>query len=52
VIGREVSTLVKGQMNAGTYNINFNADNMPSGIYFYRIEAGNFIQTKKMILLK
>jgi hypothetical protein len=52
VIGREVSTLVKAQMNAGTYNVTFNADNMPSGIYFYRIEAGNFIQTRKMILLK
>jgi hypothetical protein len=52
VIGREVSTLVKAQMNAGTYNVTFNADNMPSGIYFYRIEAGNFVQTRKMILLK
>ena len=52
VIGREINTLVKGQMNAGTYNITLNADNMPSGIYFYRIEAGNFVQTKKMILLK
>jgi hypothetical protein len=52
VIGREVSTLVKGQMNAGTYNITFNAESQPSGIYFYRLEAGNFVQTKKMILLK
>jgi hypothetical protein len=52
VIGREVSTLAKGQMNAGTYSITFNAESLPSGIYFYRIQAGNFVQTKKMILLK
>jgi hypothetical protein len=52
VIGREVSTLVKGQMNAGNYSITFNAQSLPSGIYFYRIQADNFVQTKKMILLK
>ena len=51
-LGREVKTLVNQYQNKGRYDINFDASNLASGIYFYRIEAGNFIQTRKMLLLK
>jgi hypothetical protein len=52
VIGEEVVTLVKEERSAGVYEINFNAASLPSGVYFYQVKAGDFIQTKKMILLK
>ena len=52
VLGREVSTLVNEEKSAGNYEIKFNATTLPSGVYFYRFVAGNFHQTKKMILLK
>lgn len=51
-LGRKVTTLVNEEKSAGNYKTEFKANNLPSGIYFYRIHAGNFIQTKKMILLK
>ena len=50
--GREVSTLVNENRTAGYYTINFNASNLSSGTYFYRIEAGNYVSTKKMMLVK
>ena len=52
VSGKEVFTLVDGFKSAGTYNVNFNAASMNSGVYFYRLEAGNVTTTKKMILVK
>ncbi len=52
VIGQEVSTLVNGELHAGNYSFNFNAINLPSGIYLYRLNAGAYSATKKMILLK
>ena len=52
VIGEKVATLVKKEMKSGTYTINWNAGDLPSGIYFYKITAGNFSETKKMVLLK
>jgi hypothetical protein len=52
LLGSEVVELVKGEIEAGSYEINFNAANLPSGVYFYRLQAGNFVQTRKMILLK
>jgi len=52
VLGEQVAKLVDQQLPASTYSINFNASNLPGGIYFYRIIAGDFVQTKKMILLK
>ncbi|MBU1113936.1 MAG: T9SS type A sorting domain-containing protein, partial [Bacteroidetes bacterium] len=51
-IGEEVAELVNREMNAGIQSINFDATNFSSGIYFYRISAGNFIETKKMVLMK
>jgi len=52
VLGREVATLVNEEKPAGTYDVEFNASNLSSGIYFYSITTGNFHQTKKMILLR
>ncbi len=52
VLGREVATLVNEEKKPGTYEVNFNASNFSSGIYFYRIKTGSFIQTKKILLLK
>jgi aminopeptidase N len=52
VLGKEVATLVNGQNEAGKHKVDFNAIALNSGVYFYRIESGSFIETKKMILLK
>jgi hypothetical protein len=52
LLGGEVLELVNGETEAGTYDIDFNAINLPSGIYFYRLQAGSFSQTRKMILLR
>ncbi|MCW9065637.1 MAG: T9SS type A sorting domain-containing protein, partial [Ignavibacteriaceae bacterium] len=51
-LGREVSTLVNEEKPAGEYEVEFNGRDLPSGIYFYKLKAGKYIQTKKMILLK
>ncbi|MFN3872460.1 MAG: T9SS type A sorting domain-containing protein [Ignavibacterium sp.] len=52
VLGNEVATLVDEFRDAGRYEIEFDASILSSGIYFYRLQAGSFIQTKKMILIK
>jgi hypothetical protein len=52
VLGREVDQLINENVNAGQHNIIWNAQNFSSGIYFYKIAAGDFIESKKMILLK
>jgi len=52
VLGREVETLVNGNLNAGTHNADWNASNHPSGVYFYILETEGFKETKKMILTK
>ena len=51
-LGREIATLVNEKQAPGKYSVQFNANNLPSGIYFYTLRAGNFVQTRKMILLK
>jgi|GEM_PF-1286959 len=51
-LGSEIATLVNEVREAGSYEIQFNANNLSSGIYYYKIESGNFVETKKMILLK
>lgn len=50
--GRQVETLVNGELNAGSYRAEWNAVKLSSGVYFYTITAGNFSETKKMILIK
>ncbi len=52
ILGVEVAELVNEVKEAGNYSVNFNASDLPNGIYFYRIIAGNFVDTKKLILLK
>jgi hypothetical protein len=51
-MGREVATLASEELSAGFYNRQWNASNMSSGIYFYRLQAGNYLESKKLILLK
>jgi hypothetical protein len=48
--GREVETLVNGQMNTGSYKVDWNASKYTSGVYFYKMITGDFVETKKMIL--
>ncbi len=52
ILGQQVKTLVNQTQSQGTYTVTFNASSLPSGIYFYSIEAGDYTQVKKMILLK
>jgi len=52
ILGNEVATLLNEEKPAGSYEINFNASSLSSGTYFYKLQAGSFLETKKMILLK
>ena len=52
MLGKEVAVLVSEEKSAGKYEVNFNASNLSSGTYVYRLSCGSFIQNKKMILLK
>ncbi|GBD86988.1 hypothetical protein BMS3Abin03_00913 [bacterium BMS3Abin03] len=52
MLGNEVATLVDGEKPAGRYEIKFDGSSLPSGVYFYQIKAGTFVNTKKMVLAK
>jgi hypothetical protein len=52
ILGNEVATLVNEYREAGRYEIEFNASDLASGVYFYKLQAGDFVETKKMILLR
>ncbi len=52
ILGEEVATLINTEMTTGTYEVDFRATDVSSGIYFYTLTSGNFISTKKMIVLK
>jgi hypothetical protein len=52
LLGREIKTLVNEFKKAGSYIISFNGAELASGVYFYRIAAGNFVSVKRMVLLK
>ncbi len=52
VLGREITTLVNEELYAGQHTKVFNAENLSSGVYFYKLQAGNFSETRKMILTK
>ncbi|MGD0339701.1 MAG: T9SS type A sorting domain-containing protein [Bacteroidota bacterium] len=51
-LGREVATIVSEELSAGSYTRQWNAAGIPSGIYFYRLQAGNYTETKKLVLLR
>jgi hypothetical protein len=51
-LGKEIITLVNEQKDAGSYSVNFNAQEFSSGVYFYTLQAGDFVSIKKMILIK
>ena len=52
ILGREVKTLVNEIRTAGSYEVDFNASYLASGVYFYRMESGDFTDVKKLVLLK
>ena len=52
ILGKEVALLVNENLSAGNYSIDFNASSIPSGTYFYRLTAGSFTDTKKLVLIK
>jgi hypothetical protein len=52
VLGREVATLVNEQLQPGTYTVQFDATNLSSGVYYYRLEAGSFSATRKLVLVQ
>jgi ligand-binding sensor domain-containing protein len=52
ILGKEIITLLNSFKQAGNYEVEFNGNNLPSGVYFYRIISGNYSETKKMVLLK
>ena len=51
-LGEIVASLLNSNLSAGYYEVNFDASYLPSGLYFYRISSGNFVETKKMVLIK
>lgn len=52
ILGKEVQTVVNQFQSAGSYSLDFNADNLPSGLYIYKLQAGNHVAVKKMLLLR
>jgi hypothetical protein len=52
VLGKKVASLVNSKQAAGDYSVLFDASNLSSGVYFYRLQAGSFVQTKKMLFIK
>ena len=52
ILGKEIATLVNKNLSAGEYEVKFDGSGFPSGVYYYRLQSGNFAETKKMIILK
>ena len=52
VLGKEIETLVNEKQSPGTYEVKFDASYLPSGVYFYKLQAGDFTETKKMLMIK
>jgi hypothetical protein len=52
VLGREVATLVNEVRPPGVYTVRWDASSLPSGVYYYRLQAGAFVESKKMVLMK
>ena len=52
VLGREVATLVDEPKDAGTHSVSWDAAGLPSGVYYYRLEAGSFVETRKLVIIR
>jgi hypothetical protein len=52
ITGKEAAVLLNKELSPGRYSVDWNAVNFPSGVYFYRLTAGDFTETKKMLLIK
>jgi hypothetical protein len=52
ILGKEIQTLVNEQLQPGTYEVTFDGSNLPSGVYFYKLTAGDYTETKKMLMIK
>jgi hypothetical protein len=52
ILGREVESLVNEELKAGSYKVNFNADRLSSGVYYYKLATGDFSKTKRMVVVK
>ncbi len=52
VLGNEIATLVNEDKQVGSYEVEFDANSLSSGVYFYQLKAGSFVETKKMVLMK
>ena len=52
ILGKEIAILVNEEKPSGEYEVEFDGTELPSGVYFYQLKAGEFVETKKMLLLK
>jgi hypothetical protein len=52
ILGKEIAIIVNEEMQPGSYNVDWDASNYPSGVYFYKIKSGDFVESKKMVLVK
>ena len=52
LLGREVEVIVNKYLKSGSYSVQFNGNNLPSGVYYYELRAGSFSETKRMVLVK
>jgi hypothetical protein len=52
VLGQQVATLVQGQQEAGNHEVRFDGSNLASGVYLYRLQAGSYVQAKKLMVLR
>ncbi len=52
MLGNEIATIVDEEKPNGNYEVEFNGKGLTSGIYFYKLQAGSFVETKKMVLMK
>jgi len=52
ILGEEVATLVSDRLSAGSYSYKWDASNLASGVYLYRLQAGDYVETRKMVLMR
>jgi hypothetical protein len=52
ILGKQVATLLNEEKEAGFYEVNWDSDNSPSGVYMYRLQAGNYTECKKLIIVQ